>query len=434
MNQLLIEAVRPILSGKKVLLGITGSIAAFKSIDTIRMLREVGVEVRVVTTPSALEFVTLKTLETISGSEVGSDFWEESGTHHIDRARWADVFVIAPASANTIAKLNWGVADNLLLAEALAYRGKFMIAPAMNPEMYRAESTQRNIQELRNKGIAFIGPDVGKTACGEVGQGRKVEPEILIKAIASNLFSKSDEKKALVNLGPTTSDLDPVRFFTNRSSGKMGLAMVWALATRGYDVTVVSGLEIGNTIHQCFPVGTKVINARSTDEMASATLKEFETTDVFVATAAVLDFEFEETKSLKLKKSKDESSLSVFNLKPTVDILSKAGEQKKSNQFILGFAAETDSLIDNATEKLKKKNLDAIFVNQAGGPASVFGSNESSGMLIDTRIQNFARTGKFQLAHQILAGLTLGSMTDVGKSESESNFKSTEAGPASSEF
>jgi len=405
MNPFQIDCLTPFLKGKKIALCITGSIAAFKSHDIIRFLKECQAEVKVILSKNAKQFVTPLTLETLSGQKVFTDLFEDAhGTHHIDCARWADVFLIAPATANCIAKLANGLADDLISTELLAFQGPLFVAPAMNPDMYSHPATQKNIETLSSRGVTFIGPTQGKTACAEIGLGRMSEPNEILENIA--VFNKSKRnKKILISFGPTQSNLDPVRYITNRSSGKMGVALCYAAQSLGYTVIAVSGPTQLQS-----PSFIKNVKVKTTTEMHEAVTKLFPTCDIFISAAAVLDFEFTETQIQKVKKDKSESL--PFNLKPTTDILSEVSKIKKPHQTIIGFAAETDSHIENAKSKLANKKLDAVFVNPIEDSQFGFESQNNKGFFITpTQVETLESNSKINIALQIINKLEKVSFT-----------------------
>jgi phosphopantothenoylcysteine decarboxylase/phosphopantothenate--cysteine ligase len=370
MNPFVKDNLEPILAGKKVLLGITGSIAAFKACDVVRFLRACGASVRVVLTQGAENFVTKTTLETLSGNPVLSGFWEISenansqGTHHIDTARWADLILVAPASAHFIGKMANGLADDLLSTELLAFQGPVAIAPAMNPAMYSHPAVQDNIQKLVSRGVRILGPSRGVTSCGEEGLGRMIEPETIVEEVSRSFSHPPLRRKVVITLGPTRSALDPVRYITNRSSGLMGAALCWAASQEGYDVTAICG-----PTEAPLPGDIRTIRVQTASEMYRASLEEWNTAQVFIASAAVLDWEFPQASSVKLKK---EQGAPQLRLERTPDILAEVCRLKKPDQYVLGFAAETDHHISNGIDKLQRKGCDAIFVNDVSANDSGF--------------------------------------------------------------
>lgn len=401
------QAYGSYFKGKKILLGITGSIASIKSIDLVRLLKECGAEVRVILTKNASQFVTPLTIETLTGQPCLTDMWNDAhGTHHIDDARWADIFIILPASANTIAKISNGIADDLLTTEVLAFSGPLFLVPAMNPVMWSAQATQENVARIKSRKRNYIiGPIFGVTACKEEGEGRMVEPLNVIEHIATSLGRPANGKTALVSMGPTRSYYDPVRYLTNRSSGKMGAAIAFALCKRGYQVQIVTG-----PTSVPLPKSAQVTRVTDSHQMAAEVLDLFPESDLFVSTAAVLDFEFSATAEKKIKNSKTSTNISV---KKTTDILYEAGKTKRKDQFILGFAAESDSLEKNALLKLKNKNCNAVFANAVEVKESDkgFESLTNAGLLLTNasgkKKVELSCKSKIELADEIIENLQL---------------------------
>ena len=388
--------LRPFLKGKKIFLGISGSIAAFKAQDLVRILKEVGAEVQVGLSESASKFVTPLTLETLSDRKVLTSMWDSDqvGTHHIDLARWADVFLFAPASAGLLGRLAHGLASDLLSAEYLTFDGPVLIAPAMNPTMFSHPAVQENMKLLHSRGCGILGPVEGVTSCGEEGLGRFMEPLDIVLLLA-RCISPKQEKKVLVSMGATRSQFDPVRYWTNRSSGKMGASLAWAAFLSGYDVRVVSGPN-----SMPLPPGVEVVYSGSVKEMDEAIEEVWSDTDIFFSSAAVLDYEFSKTSDQKQKKSEEEIELKMTR---TPDLLKKYGAMKKSTQTIIGFAAETENWIDNARKKLISKNCDAVFVNDVSQPDIGFEADKNSGFLVtkDDAIE-FKKKIKPEIALELL--------------------------------
>lgn len=383
MDPFIRDNLRFSLNGKKILLGVTGSIAAFKACDIIRFLRDCGAEVRVCLTHGAENFVTETTLETLSGAPVFKNFWGSSGagTYHIDSARWGDLLLIAPATAHMIGKLAQGLADDFLSTEALAFLGPVLVAPAMNPAMYTHPAVQENVQKLRGRGTVILGPADGITSCGEVGLGRMLEPEEIVQAVARQFYGPSRHATALITLGPTQSALDPVRYLTNYSSGVMGASLAWAMAEAGYSITAVCG-----PVAVALPLGTKRIQVKTAQEMQAAVAQEWPQCQLFMSTAAVLDWDVKNPSSQKLKKGATETPKGgkpPLEFQENPDILAWVGEHKTKDQFALGFAAETENLIPHALEKMKKKQCDALFVNDVSQPGQGFQSPLNGGWLLN---------------------------------------------------
>jgi len=350
------------MQGKRVLLGVTGGIAAYKSPDLVRRLRELGAEVQVVLTAGAREFVTPMTFQAVSGREVRSDLWDpeaEKAMSHIELARWADFVIIAPATADFLARLATGQADDLLTTLCLATDAPIALAPAMNRLMWSNPATQANVATLESRGIHVWGPGEGDQACGEVGAGRMLEPTQLA-AYAANAIAPTGPlagKRVLLTAGPTRERIDPVRFISNRSSGKMGFAVAAAARDAGAEVTIVCG-----PVNLATPPGVKRIDVESAADMLNAVMKNIDGVDIFVATAAVADYRPACPVECKIKKTSESMDL---KMERTVDILATVAA-RTPRPFVVGFAAETDSVEQYARQKLLKKNLDMIAANEVG--------------------------------------------------------------------
>ena len=391
------------MRGKKILLGITGSIAAYKSAVLVRLLVKAGAEVKVVMTPAARDFVTPLTLSTLSKNPVFSEYANlETGewSNHVELGLWADAFVIAPASANTISKMANGICDNLLLAVYLSAKCKVFFAPAMDLDMHKHPSTQDNISRLVSYGNQLINATSGELASGLHGEGRMEEPE-LIYTILEKYFNQDlplSGKKALVTAGPTYEAIDPVRFIGNRSSGKMGYAIAEELANQGAEVLLVSGPS------NLTVVNSKIIrkDVESAQEMLDACMADFAEKDIIVMSAAVADYKPENEATEKLKKKNNDLPLS---LKPTQDILALMGERKNAKQFIVGFALETNNELDNAKAKLKNKNLDLIVLNSLQDEGAGFGTDTNKISIIDKdgSVTPYATKPKKEVAEDIVA-------------------------------
>ena len=393
------------LSGKHIVLGISGSIAAYKSCELIRQLVKLGAEVKVVITPSGKEFITPLTLATLSRNPVISEFFSQrdgSWNSHVDLGLWADAMIIAPATASTIGKMVSGVADNMLITTYLSMKAPVFVAPAMDLDMYAHPSTQRNLDTLRQWGNIIIEPREGFLASQLIGKGRMEEPVKIVQTIARELSrttSPLSGKKVLITAGPTYEKIDPVRFIGNYSSGKMGYALAEACALQGASVTLVSGpvhLDINVT-------GVERINVENAKEMYEATTTRFTDTDIAILCAAVADFRPTTLSDTKIKREKD---LLHLSLEPTQDIAASLGKMKKENQRIIGFALETDDEEHNALDKLKRKNLDFIVLNSL--------KNEGAGFMVDTNqvtiLSSHSRTSfpckpKQEVAEDIIAAL-----------------------------
>ena len=348
------------LKSKKVLLGISGSIAAYKAALLTRLLVKAGAEVKVIMTDSASAFITPLTLGTLSKNPVHTKFYNESDgtwTNHVELGLWADVMLIAPASANTLAKCANGVCDNLLIATYLSAKCPVVFAPAMDLDMYKHGSTVKSLGTLKSYGNHIIEAASGELASGLEGQGRLAEPEEIIASLktvfAEDAVFKS--KKILITAGPTQEPLDPVRYISNYSSGKMGYAIAEAFANAGAKVTLVSG-----PVSISAPYNVSVVKVQSAEQMFTAVQQEFSAADIIVYVAAVADYAPVEVADKKLKKKDEDMSI---ELKKTIDIAATLGSAKSSNQIAVGFALETDNALPNALSKLERKNLDMIVLN-----------------------------------------------------------------------
>ncbi|MFD2532811.1 bifunctional phosphopantothenoylcysteine decarboxylase/phosphopantothenate--cysteine ligase CoaBC [Gracilimonas halophila] len=350
------------LSGKRIILGVTGGIAAYKAAFLLREFQKAGAEVRVTMTPSATRFVGLETFASLSGHEVAVEiFPDDPGssdwTRHINWGEWADLFVIAPCTANTLAKITNGISDNMLTSTVLAARCPVLLCPTMDGEMYESPGVSKNIKTAQEFGYHVLEPEAGYLASGLVGKGRLPETEDIIEKaseIIGSIKGPLEGKKVIVTAGPTREHIDPVRFISNPSSGKMGVAMAKAAQSLGADVTLIHG-----PISVSKPEGIHSINITTTADLFEA-VKEYRDADVIIMAAAVSDFTPTEIHQQKVKKAEGENSI---GLKRTQDILAWLGEHKKEGQVLIGFAMETENLIENATSKLKKKNADWIIAN-----------------------------------------------------------------------
>jgi len=371
------------LKGKKILLGITGSIAAYKSAFLVRLLVKTGAEVKVIMTPSSTDFISKLTLSTLSKNKVLVDlFDEDSWANHVMLGRWADVMLIAPLSCNTLSKMANGQCDNLLLAVYLSATCPVIVAPAMDEDMLNHKSTKLNIQKLIEFGNKIIPVDKGELASGLVGDGRMAEPEKIVRSIEDILsVSKSlSGKKIMVSAGPTYEPIDPVRFIGNHSSGKMGMAIAEELYARGADVTLVMGPSSINLPAN----GITYVRVNTAEEMYNACTKQFDKSDIGIMAAAVADYTPVEVGTNKIKKTSGEL---IIELKKTKDILKSLGEKKSSKQVLVGFALETNNEREYALEKLKNKNADMIVMNSL--------NNEGAGFGTDTnKISIFDKSGK----------------------------------------
>ncbi len=351
---------------KNVLLGVTGSIAAYKSAILVRELRRLGCEVRIVMTASARAFITELTLHSLAGRPVESDAFDDrsgSGMKHIDLAQWADLVLIAPASANALAKLAHGIADDLLSMVCLAARSPVAVAPAMNRQMWEHPATRANIAELRARDVLIWGPASGDQACGDLGEGRMIEPHEIVSQLQALLGERALRgHKVVVTAGPTREAIDPVRCLTNHSSGRMGFAMARAARNLGADVVLIAG-----PVSLPTPGAVTRVDVVSARDMAGAVRRQLEDADLFIACAAVSDFRPAQTQPRKIKKaaSQPSSAPAPLELVATEDIL-EAASQRHPGLFLVGFAAETDSVEANAKAKLLRKKLDMIVANRVG--------------------------------------------------------------------
>ncbi len=372
------------LTGKKILLGITGSIAAYKSIVLLRLLIKAGAEVKVILTPSAANFVSPLTLSTLSKNQVLSDLYEEnSWANHVMLGRWADVFIIAPASCNTISKMACGQCDNLLLAVYLSATCPVILAPAMDEDMWKHPSIIDNLNRLKTFGNEIIPVTNGELASGLFGDGRMAEPEVLLQHL-ENALRKTQELKginALVTAGPTQENLDPVRYISNRSSGKMGILIALELQSRGANVQLVLG---PSTIE--VKAGIVVTNVVTAEDMYKACEPLINDASIIVMAAAVADYAPEISASQKIKKSEDVTTL---NLKQTKDILKTAGTLKTDQQVLVGFALETENEKANALKKLSSKNADMIVLNSLNEEKAGFEKHTNTITIFDKKGSEF---------------------------------------------
>lgn len=350
---------------KTVLLGVSGCIAAYKSCEIVRQLQKAGLRVKVVMTTHAAEFVGPTTFRALTHEPVALDLFDEPGDpiHHISLAQECDLFLIAPCTANVIAKIAHGVADDLLTTTALATKAPLYIAPAMNVNMYENGITQRNIEFLKSCGTTFIEPDEGYLACGDVGKGRLADVQAIAGCVIDALATNQDlaGKNVLITAGPTQEPIDPVRFISNPSSGKTGFALAQAAVARGAKATVVTGPVSLDDVD-----GAKIIRVKTALQMKEAVDAAFPQADIAIFSAAVSDMRPRNPANHKLKKGNDDAGLSSIALAKNPDILAECGARKKSGQIVVGFAAETDDVISNAQKKLASKHADLIVANKVG--------------------------------------------------------------------
>lgn len=393
------------LQGKKIVLGITGSIAAYKTAVLTRLLVKAGAEVKVVMTDSAKTFITPLTLSTLSKHPVLSEFIKDEGgqwNNHVDLGLWADALIIAPASANTLAKMASGRCDNLLMAVYLSARCPVFLAPAMDLDMLQHKTTQENLKKITSFGNRMLNPTYGELASGLVGTGRMAEPEEIVARL-EDFFSQGSlltGRHVLVTAGPTYEALDPVRFIGNHSSGKMGFAIAEAMANLGATVTLVSG---PTALHTSNPQ-VNVIHVMSAEEMFEACVRVFSKTDIAVLAAAVADYKPTVKANQKIKK-KDETL--TLELTKTKDIAASLGKLKKNNQFIVGFALETENEQQNAIKKLEAKNFDLIVLNSLNDTGAGFGITTNKITLIDRdhTVRSFELKSKEEVARDIVSAI-----------------------------
>ena len=355
---------------KSVVIGITGSIAAYKAAEIVSQLKKKGIDINVIMTKAGSEFITPLTLETLSKNPVVTDMFNRNHpweVEHIALAKKADVFLVAPASADFISKAANGICDDMLTTTILATRAEILIAPAMNDNMYLNPIIQENIAKLKSRGYKFIDPESGMLACGTSGVGRLADVNVIVQKVVKLLNKKDDlkGKKVLVTAGPTCEDIDPVRYITNRSTGKMGYAVARAAAMRGAEVTLISGKT-----NLTAPQGVNIINIRSSQNMFDEVNNNFDCCDMLIMAAAPADFTPVKTESEKVKKNGKETL--TIELVATKDILASVGV-RKGNRVIVGFAAETQNIENNAKQKLEKKNLDMIAANDVKAEKTGFG-------------------------------------------------------------
>ena len=367
------------LINKNIILGVTGGIAAYKSAEIVRHLKKSGSSVRVVMTSSAEEFITPLTLQALSGNRVSTDLLDaesEAAMGHIELAKWADAILIAPATANTLARLSSGRGDDLLSTVSLAFDGPISIAPAMNQAMWKDNRTQENLENLQKKGFKICGPGSGEQACGDVGLGRMLEPLEILELFSSSFDQGNlSERSILITAGPTQEPIDPVRFITNRSSGKMGYSLAEAAIEAGAKVTLISG-----PVNLEPPPNCNFISIETANEMHEAVMHHVKSKDVYIGTAAVADYRPVTFHESKIKKDTDKSSLTL-QLQENQDILKSVSELNE-RPYLVGFAAETDNLLCNAKKKLKNKSLDLIVANDVSNKEIGFDSNENEVTLI----------------------------------------------------
>jgi len=389
------------LEGKYILLGVSSSVACYKALELTRLLKKAGAEVRVTMTHNATKLITPLEFEALSGNPVYSDVFSRENpweVEHIVAADWGDLYVLAPATANIIAKLAHGIADDAPTTLYLAFPGVCYVAPAMHTEMWNHPATQENIAILRRRGVRIIGPESGDLASGDTGMGRLSAPQTIFDQIKS-FFSGSGSlsgKQVLITAGPTREPLDPIRFLSNRSSGKMGYALAEEAATRGAKVILVSGPTSLSA-----PRGAEIVNVTTAEEMMKACTRHTKSTDLFIFAAAVSDFRSEKTETSKIKKQKGNLALSLVQ---NPDIAKEIGKKARPDQILVGFAAETQNLREEALRKLNEKKLHLIVGNDVSQKNIGMGSDENEAVIISNRgtVKQLERMNKKSLAAHIL--------------------------------
>ncbi|TLY57653.1 MAG: bifunctional phosphopantothenoylcysteine decarboxylase/phosphopantothenate--cysteine ligase CoaBC [Gammaproteobacteria bacterium] len=387
------------MQGKRILLGVTGGIAAYKSPDLVRRLRDRGAEVQVVMTGGAREFVTPTTFQAVSGRTVRSDLWDaaaEAAMGHIELARWADAVLIAPASADFLARLATGQANDLLSTLCLATEAPIAVAPAMNHVMWANAATRANVATLAQRGVQVFGPAEGDQACGEIGEGRMLEPVDLAERVLALLPASGAlaGRRVLITAGPTRERIDPVRFVSNRSSGKMGFAVAQAAREAGATVVLVAG-----PVSLPTPAGVARIDVESAADMLAAVLRELPGTDIFISTAAVADYRPARAAEQKIKKTAESLELAMER---TTDVLATVAA-RADRPYAVGFAAETESVEQNARTKLMKKNLDMIAANEVGHDKAFDCDDNQLIVLSRNGRHELPRAGKLTLARGLIA-------------------------------
>jgi phosphopantothenoylcysteine decarboxylase / phosphopantothenate---cysteine ligase len=391
-----------VLDGKTIVFGVTGGIAAYKSCEAVSRLKKLGATVCVIMTKNATEFVAPLTFETLSNQPCVTDTFarpERWEVKHVSLAKRADLFVIAPATANITAKLAHGIADDMLSTTCLATRAPILIAPAMNTGMWQNPATQENAKILQARGMQFIGPEGGYLACGDVGAGRMSEPEQIVERCVELLTQDKDLQgmHVLVTAGPTCENIDPVRFITNRSSGKMGYALAEAACRRGAEVTLVTG-----PVSLTPPANVKTVSVRTTEDLLEQMIALAPRQDVIIQAAAPADYRPQEVAPQKLKKQGDGTL--IISLVSTPDVAKRVGEIKKEGQILVGFAAETEDAIENARKKLDSKHLDMIVANDVTLPGAGFDVDTNIASIITrNKIENLPIMTKKALADEILS-------------------------------
>lgn len=390
------------LQGKKIVLGVTGGIAVYKAVDLVSRLRKAGCEVRVVMTEHAQQFVTPLTFKEISGNAVATSMWnanQEFNVEHIALANWADAFLVSPATANILAKMACGIADDLLSTTLLAAQAPIVVCPAMNTGMYQNPATQENIAKLQERGVTVMPPAVGHLACGTSGPGRLPEPQQIVEFMSAFFAGREGDLRGLrvlVTAAGTREPIDPVRYVGNRSSGKMGYAVAQMAAERGADVLLISGPSA-----LAAPPNVRVVNVETTNEMLEACLAAYGDVDIVIKAAAVADYRPRDVADQKIKKKTDDALTVVMDKNP--DILKTLGA-KKEQQVLVGFAAETQNLLANAREKVVKKNLDMIVANDVTAAGAGFNSDTNivKFLFANGDVRELEQMPKVDVANRIL--------------------------------
>ena len=394
------------LTGKTILLGISGGIAAYKTPHLVRLLRQADAEVQVVMTRGAHQFVTATTLQAVSGRPIRDDLWDDAAERsmgHIELARWADVVLVAPATADVLARLAMGRADDLLTTLCLASRAPLLLAPAMNHVMWEHPATQRNVRTVLSDGARLLGPDHGDQACGEFGPGRMQQPETLVAALEAHFTPTKrtlEGKRVLITAGPTVEAIDPVRYISNRSSGKQGYAMAVAARAAGAEVVLISG-----PVTLTAPFGVQLVAVTSAAQMYDAVINRVDHCDVFIGVAAVADYRPEHIETQKIKKADNKARGLTLNLVENPDIIASVAKLAHK-PLIVGFAAETHAALEHARDKRLRKGLDIIVVNDVSDKTIGFDSDKNAATLIwsDGEI-SFPRQSKKDLADAIIESI-----------------------------
>ena len=396
------------MQGKRILLGITGGIAAYKIAFLIRILKKRGAEVKCIMTPASSDFISPLVVATLTENPVGIEFWDKKTgvwTNHVDYGLWADVFVVAPLTANTLAKLASGVCDNLFLATYLSMKCPTIVAPAMDLDMYAHPTTHRNLDQLIRDGVTIIPAESGQLASGLEGEGRMAEPETIVEAI-DRFFNKTEATKALngqkvlITAGPTYEAIDPVRFIGNHSSGKMGFSLAQACLNQGAEVILISGPTQETLSHP----NLTIVSIVSAEELFAQVKEFWEKCSIGIFSAAVADYRPEVKVDQKIKKSEEHLQLKLVK---NPDVLSWAGSVKNETQLLIGFALETSNLLENATDKLARKNLDIIVMNTLEDKGAGFGHSTNKIALLDAHnnFTKFELKSKFAVAKDIVSYL-----------------------------